>query len=228
MHETALQDALIFRQTYLKNLERTALDILDVGGQDVNGSMRPCMENPLWTYTSVDMTKGKGVDIVVKEPHEQTPFPGAPYDVIVSSSCFEHDPCFWLTLSRMHMSLKQDGGLIYLNVPSVGPYHTYPVDNWRFYADAGPSLAWGQYYQKRWMYCASARIRGAKCKWRNNSIVLRTCDERTAKAVHDLGLIPLKEYMPKLERTLKLLKREKQAGRVSGSGGGGDEVEMSS
>jgi hypothetical protein len=29
-----------------------------------------------------------------------------------------------------------------LNVPSTGPYHKYPGDNWRFYSDAGQALAY--------------------------------------------------------------------------------------
>jgi hypothetical protein len=31
-------------------------------------------------------------------------------------------------------------GLLYLNVPSNGPFHRYPVDCWRFYPDSGGAL----------------------------------------------------------------------------------------
>jgi len=33
------------------------------------------------------------------------------------------------------------GGFIYINVPSTGPVHRAPVDNWRFYEDSGGALA---------------------------------------------------------------------------------------
>ena len=36
-------------------------------------------------------------------------------------------------------------GVLYLNVPSNGAFHRYPVDCWRFYPDSGRALArWGQ------------------------------------------------------------------------------------
>ena len=33
-------------------------------------------------------------------------------------------------------------GYIYVNAPSASPYHMYPGDNWRFYSDAGQTLAY--------------------------------------------------------------------------------------
>lgn len=36
-------------------------------------------------------------------------------------------------------------GLFYLNVPSNGTFHRYPVDCWRFYPDSGSALVtWGK------------------------------------------------------------------------------------
>jgi len=36
-------------------------------------------------------------------------------------------------------------GLLYLNVPSNGLFHRYPVDCWRFYPDSGVALVnWGK------------------------------------------------------------------------------------
>jgi hypothetical protein len=61
-------------------------------------------------------------------------------DLIVSTSCFEHDPCFWMTFKEMTRIIKQSG-YIYINAPSTGPYHCHPGDNWRFYSDAGQALA---------------------------------------------------------------------------------------
>ena len=36
--------------------------------------------------------------------------------------------------------VTKPGGLIYINAPSNGPVHRYPVDCWRFYPDSGFAL----------------------------------------------------------------------------------------
>jgi hypothetical protein len=63
---------------------------------------------------------------------------------VVSTSCFEHDPMFWVTFLEI-LRVTKDGGHVYVNVPSNGWYHQHPVDNWRFYPEAGVSLRdWGR------------------------------------------------------------------------------------
>jgi len=34
----------------------------------------------------------------------------------------------------------KEGGYLYLNAPSKGGYHQYPIDAWRFFPDAGIAL----------------------------------------------------------------------------------------
>ena len=75
------------------------------------------------------------------KPGDPFPFPDESFDLIVSTSCFEHDPCFWMTFREMGRIIKK-GGYIYVNAPSNGPYHGHPGDNWRFYSDAGQALAY--------------------------------------------------------------------------------------
>lgn len=112
--------------------------ILDVGSMAVNGSLRTVA--PVgFSYTGVDLAEGPGVDVVLRDPNE-LPFEDGSFDVVVSSSCFEHSEFFWLTFNECARVLRA-GGLIYLNVPSNGPYHPYDTDNWRFYPDAGLALA---------------------------------------------------------------------------------------
>ena len=36
--------------------------------------------------------------------------------------------------------ILRPGGLLYINVPSNGDFHRYPLDCWRFYPDAGVAL----------------------------------------------------------------------------------------
>lgn len=83
--------------------------------------------------------KRYNVTTVIDDPHVY-PWPENHIDVIVSTSCLEHDDLFWVTFKEMVRVVKP-GGFIYLNVPSAGPYHGYPLDCWRFQADAYTALS---------------------------------------------------------------------------------------
>jgi SAM-dependent methyltransferase len=135
MHPTAMANARLFFETYCDGLAGGT--VLDVGAQDVNGSLRSVCPAGL-NYVGVDFVQGKGVDIVLDDPY-QLPFADASVDVVVSSSCFEHSEMFWLLYLEIMRVLKSPG-LFYLNVPSNGAFHRYPVDCWRFYPDSGKAL----------------------------------------------------------------------------------------
>jgi SAM-dependent methyltransferase len=139
MHDTAMKYGAAFFNTYLKTKDLT---IVDVGSQDVNGSLRSVAPaNNL--YIGVDFAEGKGVDIVIKDPY-LLPFDDESVDVVVSSSCFEHAEFFWLLFNQTLRILKPNG-LLYINAPSNGMFHRYPVDCWRFYPDSGVALQnWGK------------------------------------------------------------------------------------
>ena len=136
MHDTALLAGSLFAKQYTN----TGQTVIDVGGQDINGSLRSYFEDIGIKYISVDIEEGKNVDIVIK-PGEKLPFEDGSIDAVVSTSCFEHDPCFWMTFRELCRIVKKDG-YIYINAPSNGIYHRYPGDNWRFYSDAGQALAY--------------------------------------------------------------------------------------
>lgn len=132
MHGTAKTTGALFMAIYATDAAR----ILDIGSMDVNGSLRtdaPAGAN----YVGVDLAPGRGVDLVV-EPYA-FPFADESFDAIVSTSCLEHDPCFWLTFLEAVRLLAPTGAL-YLSAPSNGPYHAYPKDYWRFYPDFGLGL----------------------------------------------------------------------------------------
>ena len=141
MHYTALIAGKLFAEKY-GGQNKT---VIDIGGQDVNGSLRSFFENLGMKYICIDMIEHKSVDVVVK-PGDKLPFDNCSIDLIVSTSCFEHDPCFWITFKEMTRIIKLDG-FIYVNAPTNGPYHCYPGDNWRFYSDAGQALAYWSGYQ---------------------------------------------------------------------------------
>lgn len=130
-----MEIAGLFFKTYCKDL--SAIKVVDIGSQDVNGSLRSVAPANC-EYVGVDFQEGKGVDVVIDDPYS-LPLADNSADVVVCSSCFEHSEFFWLTFLEI-MRILKPGGLLYLNVPSNGSYHTYPVDCWRFYPDSGLAL----------------------------------------------------------------------------------------
>jgi hypothetical protein len=110
---------------------------LEVGSQNVNGTLRDFI--PLeGEYVGIDVNHGPGVDIVLTDPYE-FPFAHDHFDPVISSSCFEHDQMFWLTFLEMVRVVKPRGH-IYINAPSNGSYHRYPVDNVTAHAVSGRNV----------------------------------------------------------------------------------------
>ena len=139
MHETIYRIGGAFFGTYWRPESKR---ILDIGAYNVNGTLRDfCPKDA--EYVGLDLGPGPGVDIVLDDPHTY-PFPDGHFDAVVSSSCFEHDPMFWLTFGECCRVLSPTGAL-YINAPSGGVYHPYSCDFWRFYPDAGIALElWGR------------------------------------------------------------------------------------
>lgn len=135
MHDSAYKNAERFYEKHVSNSSRLVL--LDFGSMDFNGSIKPIFMNQI--YYGVDIENGPNVDIVMKDRHIPH-LPDGFADVIVSSSCFEHDEMFWLTFLEMCRLLRPNG-LIYIQAPSNGVYHAYPQDCWRFYLDSWAALA---------------------------------------------------------------------------------------
>ena len=135
MHESAITNARRFFDTYAKYLDEGM--VVDIGSQDVNGCLRTICPDR-FTYTGVDFQEGQNVDLVLTDPYE-LPFADQSVDIVVSSSCLEHSEFFWLTWLEIVRIVKPHG-LIYINVPSEGQYHPYPVDCWRFRLDAATAL----------------------------------------------------------------------------------------
>jgi SAM-dependent methyltransferase len=140
MHDTAMLIGQRFFQTYANGA--SGLKILDLGSQDVNGSLRT-VAPPGCEYVGVDFADAKGVDVVLTDPYK-LPFEDESFDICVSANCFEHSEFFWLSFLEIVRVLKPEG-LFYLDVPFNGAFHRYPVDCWRFYPDSGMALRnWGR------------------------------------------------------------------------------------
>jgi len=133
VHDTAERIGEIFLRSYVSE----GNSVLDIGAKDVNGSLRRFAPRGC-RYVGIDLDGGPGVDIVVNRV-SQLPFAACSFDAIVTTSCFEHDAMFWQTFVEMCRVVKP-GGYIYINAPSRGVLHRYPIDAWRFFPDAGIAL----------------------------------------------------------------------------------------
>lgn len=89
--------------------------VLEIGSQNVNGTMRAEFEG--CHYTGVDVVDGEGVDVVSKG-HK---FAGLAndYDVVFSCEVFEHDPYAQQTVLNMCRMLKP-GGLFFMTCATTG------------------------------------------------------------------------------------------------------------
>jgi SAM-dependent methyltransferase len=137
MHPTAMNNGREFFSTYSKFFNGSEVTVVDIGAQDVNGSLREACPTT-FKYIGVDFQDAKGVDVVITDPYK-LPFDDQSVDIVVSSSCFEHSEMFWLSFLEILRILKPTG-LFSFNAPSDGAVHKYPVDCWRFYPDSGQAL----------------------------------------------------------------------------------------
>lgn len=138
MHTSAMNNGKHFFDNYSKYFKHNKkTKVVEIGSQDVNGSLRSIAPSG-FEYVGVDFQAAKGVDIVLDDPYS-LPFDSESVDIVLSSSCFEHSEMFWLVFLEV-MRILKPSGLFYLNAPSTGSFHRYPVDCWRFYPDSGKAM----------------------------------------------------------------------------------------
>jgi SAM-dependent methyltransferase len=147
MHDTALESASRFFTTYIP--DGSGKTIVEIGSQEIEPGKTNAVPSvrsvaPSGSkYIGIDFQSGRGVDILLSDPYV-LPLDDETADVCISSSCLEHSEFFWLVFVEQLRILKPSG-ILYLNVPSNGNYHRYPVDCWRFYPDSGLALQnWGR------------------------------------------------------------------------------------
>ena len=140
MHASSYENMRRFVDKYLSDFSGTKIKILDLGSQDICGSYRPLFENSEWKYIGLDLTPGKNVQIVLKDPYCWQEIESNSADVVISGQAFEHIEFFWLTMLEIRRVLKING-LCCIIAPSGGYEHRYPVDCWRFYPDGFKALS---------------------------------------------------------------------------------------
>ncbi len=140
MHQSSYRQMQRFVAEYMPPFRGKQQHIVDIGSMNVNGTYRTLFDDPLWSYTGLDLDAGNGVDIVLSNPYHWKEVKTASADVVVSGQALEHVDYFWVTLLEMERILKP-GGLLCLLVPSGGYEHRFPVDCWRFYPDGLQTMA---------------------------------------------------------------------------------------
>jgi SAM-dependent methyltransferase len=149
MHQTAFENCQHFFDCYGNHITHInpKAKVIEIGsriveGSVINGTIRSTAPKS-FEYIGLDFEQGNGVDVLLEDPY-LLPFGDASVDVVLSSSCFEHSEMFWLVYLEIMRVLKPTG-LFYMNAPSNGYFHRFPIDAWRFFPDAGTALiTWGR------------------------------------------------------------------------------------
>lgn len=124
---------ILFGAIQLKREEIEGKRVIEIGSCDVNGSLRPLFEsyNPK-EYIGVDISPGKGVDLICEAQDLAAKFGSRSFDVVISTELLEHVRDWRLVIHNIKDILKPSGKLL-ITTRSFGfVYHGYPFDFWRF------------------------------------------------------------------------------------------------
>lgn len=117
---------------YLKHwVPRVEGAVLEIGSKDY-GSTSSFREFYAGSeYVGVDMSEGKGVDVVADLTLSTGTLPENHFGLGICCSVLEHVEKPWLFAANL-TRLIRPGGLLYMSVPWVWRYHAYPDDYFRF------------------------------------------------------------------------------------------------
>jgi len=103
--------------------------VLDVGSGDINGNNRHLFEN--CKYEGNDVIEANNVTIVSKT--KDLPLEDNTFDTIISTECFEHDPEYKDSFSKIYKMLKPNGLFCFTCAgwgrPEHGTRRTTPHDS---------------------------------------------------------------------------------------------------
>jgi SAM-dependent methyltransferase len=125
-------NCIIFGATTLNRSEVKGKRVVEVGSNDVNGSLRPILTQ--WTpaeYVGIDIEPGPGVDVICPAENMLERFGKESFDLVISTCVLEHIRNWREAVSNMKNVCKRNGILLII-VPSYWPFHAFPHDYWRF------------------------------------------------------------------------------------------------
>ena len=136
-------EATKMQQFARAKVHRPGMLVLDVGGRVIPHQYRPAARQIFealgCNFTSLDLQAHPSVDLVVP-PGQPFPFEDGHFEIVITTSTFEHDPMFWMTVREM-ARVTRVGGWIHATTPHTGHYHAFPGDCWRLVEHSGMGLA---------------------------------------------------------------------------------------
>lgn len=134
MHDTAAKFGRLFLEQYSPYVPTTTDKFLLEVGTGPDRTFYFLAERFGLKYMGIDQLHSDDPN----EPYRIN-LPDESADLVISSSCFEHDEMFWVTYLEILRVLKPYG-VFYMSSPSNGPYHGHPGDCYRFYRDSAKAL----------------------------------------------------------------------------------------
>jgi SAM-dependent methyltransferase len=107
--------------------------ILDIGSKDVRGAYSFGNPPPNARFMCVDIEPGPGVDLVA-DAHNMHMVQSDSVDCVVTVSTLEHVRYPQKVMKEILRILKP-GGILYVSVPFMFPFHSDPHDFYRFSSD---------------------------------------------------------------------------------------------
>ena len=104
--------------------------IFDIGSKDARGDYSFGLPPAGAKVICVDIEAGPGVDLVA-DAHNMTEVDDNSVDCVVTISTLEHVRYPQKVVAEIHRILKP-GGIVYINVPFMFPFHADPDDYYRF------------------------------------------------------------------------------------------------
>ncbi|MDR0373382.1 MAG: class I SAM-dependent methyltransferase [Nitrososphaerota archaeon] len=129
-----LKSGLEFFIENMKTEDFKAKRILEIGSKNVNGSIRPLIQNfsTPKEYIGVDVSSGNMVDLVLPVEKIAIHFGVESFDLLISTELLEHVEDWRVAIQAMKATVKR-GGYIAITTRSKGfGYHGYPFDFWRY------------------------------------------------------------------------------------------------
>lgn len=113
--------------------------VLEVGSQDVNGTVRPLFAGP---YLGVDIAPARGVDQIA-DAQDLSCFPDSSFEVVISTEMLEHCPRPWVAVAEIARVASRTVILTARGYDERGCWevHGYPHDFYRYSAGAMTVLA---------------------------------------------------------------------------------------
>jgi hypothetical protein len=114
--------------------------VVELGARSADGQEHLSLKPLFADHTGIDIQKGVGVDIVADIAH---PFVALPEvrnaDIVLCLETLEHVPKFWHVLDLF--KTMRAGTMLVFSAPYFSfPYHSHPIDCYRFSMDALPVI----------------------------------------------------------------------------------------